>query len=73
MTKLLNEQQENQVKRDTMFMLQSPIGRAWGRAILAERGKGDGANYVQIKRELLDIVNECLDSLYAADAPKMSR
>jgi hypothetical protein len=69
---ILNEQQGNQAKRDTMEMLQSPQGRRWGRVFLTERGKPNG-NLGQAKREMLDILSTCINELYAAEAPKMSR
>lgn len=72
MPKILNEQQENQVKRDTMALLKTPQGRDWGRPFLTERGKENG-DLVQIKREMLDILSVCINELYAAEAPKMSR
>lgn len=72
MARILTEQQERQVKRDTVAILQSPQGRAWGRMFLMERGKGDAGNLEQIKKEMLQILSETINELYDSPEPIQS-
>ena len=71
--KILTEQQQNAVKRATVAMLLSPVGRDWSRPFLTERGKGEDGNLGQIKKELLDILSEVINELYASPEPIQSK
>ena len=73
MAKILGEHDQQVVKRQVIAILQSPQGRDLGRWFLTERGKQDGGNLAQIKREIFDILSDSIQDLYAATPPVLSR
>lgn len=73
MKNLLSEQDIHAVRKQWVAILNTKEGRELGRWFLTERGKGDDGNMAQIKRELFDVLNECIDDLYCAAAPVNSR
>lgn len=72
MPKILGEYEQKVARRQCIAILQSPQGRDFGRHLLAEKGKADG-DFGKLKNELLDIMGECINDLYLADAPTLSR
>lgn len=72
MKKILDQQQENQAERQIIALLQSPLGRDFGRWFLTEMGKEE-PNLAQLKKELFDILSRKINELYASDKPVMSR
>jgi hypothetical protein len=69
---ILSEYEQKVVRRQALAILQSPQGRDFGRHLLAEKGKVEG-DFGKLKNELLDIMSECINDLYQADAPKLNR
>jgi hypothetical protein len=69
---LLSEQDVHAVRRQWIAILNTKEGRELGRWFLTERGK-DEPDMAQIKRELFDVLNECVDDLYSALPPVNSR
>lgn len=70
---ILTETDIHQIRRATQEMLLSPQGRQWARPFLTERGKENGGNFTQLKREVLDILSDALSDLYTSPAPTQSR
>jgi hypothetical protein len=72
-SKILSEYDQRVVQRMCVSILQSQEGRDLGRYFLVERGKGDEGDLGAVKREVFEILSNCINELYASEPPAQSR
>lgn len=67
------EPEEAAVERQCYAIMQSAQGKAWGRHLLREIGKGEDGDYAGIKNQMLDILSRVINALYMGSKPVQSR